>query len=434
MVGELCLRSSLHPIHGQVALPGSKSYTNRALVLAALCEGTSLLQSASPSDDSAALLRGLSCLGVEVVTTENGLLVHGTGGQLVPYHGIIDVGPAGTTMRFLTSLTCLVEGGDIVLRGSERMHARPIADLVDAWNMLGGHITYLQQHGYPPLRIRGHRQSLQAHAVMPGYVSSQFFSSLLMIAPLLPRGLSLDVIGPQTSPSYLDMTFQAMRQFGVQIHNHHYQRYDVPPGQRYHPTTYVVEGDASGASYFWGLAAVSGGRVRVCNLSAQSIQGDVHFADLLVQMGCEKYTGDMAGVPFVEIQGPKSLQAVHVDMSSMPDTSLSLAVIAAVAQGTTRITGLHTLRHKETDRLEALRCELSRMGIVCEIGPDWIAIQGGQPRPARIRTYDDHRMAMSFAILAARVSGMVIEEPAVVSKSFPSFWQELSALGVGEGT
>ncbi|TNE43597.1 MAG: 3-phosphoshikimate 1-carboxyvinyltransferase [Deltaproteobacteria bacterium] len=430
MTTSLQLRKLSSPLRASVHLPGSKSYTNRALAIASLCDGESLLRSFSPSDDSTALIAGLGKLGVACEETPEGLVVKGKGGRFAPYQGTIDVGPAGTTIRFLTSLCCMAEGAEVELRGSERMHARPIGDLVEAWRHLGACIEYLGLEGCPPLRIRGHR-NYKFQTSMRGDVSSQFFSSMLMIAPLFSEPFVLDVEGVQTSPSYIDMTLQTMADFGVEVQHNSYQQYKVAPGQSYSPRTYHVEGDASGASYFWGLAAVSGGYVKVGNLSPQSVQGDVHFAQLLEQMGCVVSSGVEEDVPWIAVQGPESLKPIEVDMGSMPDTALTLATIAAVAGGTTRITGLHTLRHKETDRLEALHNELSAVGIQSEVGEDWLAIEGGTPRPASIHTYEDHRMAMAFAVLAGCTDNLEILEPQVVSKSFPSFWEEWSRMGVG---
>ncbi len=428
---KLRLLPPTHPISGSITLPGSKSYTNRALVVAALCDGLTSLKAASPSDDSVALIAGLNKLGVRVESSGEELLVHGRGGRFTPFKGKIDVGPAGTTMRFLTSLCCLVEGGDIVLCGSERMHARPVQDLVEAWRSLGADITYLGTEGCPPLRIRGSREGLGSQVAMKGDISSQFFSSMLLVSPLLPHGLTLNVIGEQTSKSYIDMTLQTMKAFGVAISHEHYTCYRASTGRTYTPRHYTIEGDASGASYFWGLAAVSGGVVKVHNLSPNSIQGDVHFSGLLEEMGCTCRSSTKEGESWIEIAGPTTLQGLEADMESMPDTALTMAVIAACAEGQTHLTGLHTLRHKETDRLVALHQELQAVGIHTEITEDSITIWGGTPHGASIQTYDDHRMAMSFALLGSRIEGIVIEDPSVVTKSFPMFWDFLSSLQIG---
>jgi len=441
---SLLLQTPTASLVGEVRLSGSKSYTNRALVLAALAQGESVLEAASLSDDSHALIGGLRQLGVAIdIDINEGdanegdanegaerVVVQGTGGALGPWEGTIDIGPAGTSMRFLTSVCALATGCRVTLCGSERMHQRPIGDLVGAWRQLGGAISYLGTEGCPPLAIEGVApDTLGRQVAMAGQTSSQFMTSLLLASPLLPHGLTLDVVGQQISRSYIDMTCSVMEGFGVEVTNYGYQRYHVAPGQQITPCTYQVEGDASGGSYLWGLAAVSGGRIRVHNADPASRQGDLGFPGLLEAMGCRVDHGEADGVPWIEVEGGP-LVGIDVDMSQMPDTSMTLAVIAACAQGTTRITGLGTLRHKETDRLAALQAELRAVGIDSETTADSITIHGGRPHGASIKTYEDHRMAMSFALLGAVTDGVVIQEPAVVGKSFPDFWDKLASLGL----
>lgn len=431
-MAELHLQRSQAPIIGDVRLSGSKSYTNRALVLAALGEGESILEAASPSEDSVALIQGLRQLGVaiEVDAASERVIVGGTGGRLGPWRGKIDVGPAGTSMRFLTSVCALAEGCEVTLCGSERMHQRPIGELVDALRQLGADIEYLGREGCPPLLIRGVAPAAMGQtAKISGQVSSQFMTSLMLVAPLLPGGLSLEVVGEQISRSYIDMTCSVLAGFGVEVTNREYQRYEISGDQQIGPCVYQVEGDASGGSYLWGLAAVSGGRVRVHNADPASRQGDVQFPQLLEAMGCVVRNGVQDGVPWIEVEGGP-LQGIDVDMEQMPDTSMTLAVIAACASGVTRISGLGTLRHKETDRLAAVQAELQRAGIESEITTEQITIYGGKPHGASIQTYEDHRMAMSFALLGVVADGIVIQDPRVVGKSFPDFWERLAALGV----
>lgn len=425
-------------LRGQVVLPGSKSFTNRALVVAALASGKSTLTLASLSNDSLVLMEGLRHLGVRMERDGDTVIVYGTGGVFVPYKGSIDVGPAGTSMRFLTSVAALVPGGDIVLCGSERMHQRPIGDLVEAWRSLGADIEYLGTEGCPPLRIRGKAASAYGSTVaVPGDMSSQFMTSLIQVAPLLPGGLSISVIGEQVSRSYIDMTSTVMGAFGVAIDNHSYERYDVPH-RAFVARDYQVEGDASGGSYFWGLAALAGGSIRVWNTRPDSCQGDVMFPQLLAQMGCDVRSSadsDDAGANeesgWIEVSRSGPLRGCVVDMEQMPDTAMTLAVVAACAEGETTITGLQTLRHKETDRLAAMKAELASVGIESDITEDSITVVGGVPHGALIRTYDDHRMAMSFALLGAVCEGILIADPDVVGKSFPRFWEEWAALGMG---
>ncbi len=428
------LRPPTSPLHATVSAPGSKSYTNRALLTAAMATGTSRLTHSSPSTDSEALVTALRALGVSITEESRSshegtvLTIEGRRGQFAPYHGEIDVGPAGTTMRFLCALCATIPGADIVLRGSQRMHARPIGDLVSALRHLGASIDYVGADGCPPLRIHSKTRLTGGSVRVPGSTSSQFISALLLTAPLHSGSLSIEIDGDQISKSYIDMTLQSIADFGVTIENCAYQRYRYEVGQEYWSRQYPVEGDASGASYLWATAAVSGGEITVENINPLSAQGDIRFPELLARMGCSVHHTERS----ITVAGPKQLRAIEVDMALMPDTAQTLAVVAACAQGTTTIRGLSTLRVKETDRLSALHTELAKLGIRSEAGPDYLVVQGGAPKGARIATYDDHRMAMAFAVLGARIPDMIIEEPKVVSKSFPSFWDALEqVLGTG---
>lgn len=418
------------PISLTCEVLGSKSYTNRALIIAALASGVSKLSLASISSDSEAMTKALRLLGVSI-TEETGphgttLIVEGTGGALNPYHGEINVGPAGTTMRFLTALCAAIPGIDVVLSGSERMHARPIKELVTALRSLGAEIDYLGTEGCPPLRIRSTTHLKGGTIRMNGTVSSQFISAILLTAPLNTNKLVVEIEGEQISQSYIDMTLQSVREFGVSITNDSYTRYTCAPGQTYQPRVMQIEGDASGASYLWGLAAVSQGKVTVKNVNPRSAQGDIHFPEVLMRMGCSVSSDERS----ITVVGPKTLKGIDIDMSNMPDVAQTLAVVAAFAQGKTTMRGLSTLRVKETDRIAALHAELAKVGITSEPGPDYLIVHGGNPHGARIKTYDDHRMAMSFALLGTRVPGMEIEEPHVVEKSFPTFWEVLALSGI----
>lgn len=424
---RLALSSPRTPVTGTITLPGSKSYTNRALVMAALAEGRSTLTSCSTSHDSQALISGLRMLGVSIeVPDATTLHIVGNGPRLTPYHGSIDVGPAGTTMRFLTALSAAIPGADVVLRGTERMHARPIRALVDTLRCAGATIDYLGLDGCPPLRIHSTAPLGGADLQIDGSTSSQFVSALLLASPLYADGVSISVIGKQISTSYIDMTIQGLRDFGVSAEHSHYKRLWVAAGQQYSPRTYQIEGDASGASYLWAIAAVSGGSVTVQNCNPASAQGDIRFPQLLARMGCT-VTQDTDSIT---VTGTACLEAIEADMELMPDTAQTLAVVAAFARGDTVIRGLQTLRIKETDRIAALHTELGKIGISSTPGPDYLIVHGGTPRSAQIATYEDHRMAMSFAVCAAVLDGMIIEEPHVVQKSWPRFWETLAELGI----
>jgi len=416
----LTLSLPQHPITAKIPVSGSKSYTNRALLLAALARGRSVLHSVSPSSDSDAMIAALEKLGIRCEPgNDSSIAVSGRGGEFTPYHGTIDVGPAGTTMRFLTSVCAAIPGADITLRGTARMHQRPIRPLVDALRAMGATIEYLESDGCPPLRIHSQHPLTGGVVAIDGSVSSQFISSLLLASSLCQAPLTIEIVGEQTSKSYIDMTLQSLADFGITVRNEGYSRYIVQPGSAPRAQEYQIEGDASGASYLWGLAALSGGSITVENINPGSAQGDIGFPNLLEQMGCTVSRGERS----ITVTGTKTLRGITADMVNMPDTAQTLAVVAACAHGSTMITGLATLRIKETDRIAAMQTELAKFGVRCEAGPDYLVVHGvgdiPLPRDVRVATYEDHRMAMSLAMLGVRSPGLQIEEPDVVKKSFP---------------
>lgn len=387
-----------------VTLGGSKSYTNRALFISALTAGDCVIENASESNDSKVLIAALNKLALNKKVTLNAR-------------------DAGTAFRFLTALASLTEK-EIVLTGTARMQQRPVGELVEALNKLGANISYIKKPGFPPLKILP--GDMRGGAVsVDGGISSQFLSALLMLGPVLPDGLRLKIKGRLVSASYVDMTLAAMRAFGAQVSNKNYKEFAVKPAP-YKKTKFVCEADASGASYFWAMAALSGGKITVKNISPKSAQGDVKFASLMAKMGAKV----AATKNTITVQGTAKLKPINADMTLMPDTAQTLAVVCAFAPGKSKITGLKTLRIKETDRISALQKELAKMGIKTKAGAEYIEIYGGAPRAAKIKTYDDHRMAMSFAIAATRLSGMKIENPGVVKKSFPDFWVKFKELGL----
>ena len=418
------------PIKGDVRIPGSKSFTNRALVMAGLAHGRSVLDGISKSGDSEKLMDALAQLGIS--TRQNGKIVTvaGNSGRFPTCDCYIDVAGAGTAMRFLAAL-CACVPGRIVLDGNERMRReRPIQDLTDALTQLGAPIQTTQyggSWGHPPLIING--GLINGRSVrISGKKSSQFITALLLISPLLKNGLSITVDGNQVSPSYIDMTIAGMKEFGIVVENDQYQSYSVAPGQHYRATNYHIEGDASGASYLWSLAALTGSCIRVRNIDPNSCQGDATFPDILGEMGC--VVRKNSAEQWIEVQGQWPLRAVSINMNSRPDTAQTLAVVAAFAQGKTTITGLSTLPDKESKRIEDMGAEFAKIGIQTEVSLDSLVVVGGNPHGAAIDVHDDHRMAMSFAIAGARVPGVIIQDPQVVSKSFPEFWETLNQLGV----
>lgn len=412
-------------LKNEVIMPGSKSLTNRALIMASLACGISKIAGISKSDDSDVLITALKNLGIKISQKDNLVIITGNGGRFVPYKGRLNVGNAGTSARFLISLACLIPR-EIIIDGSERIRERPIKELVEALISIGAKIKYLEKKGFLPINIKEGKLN-EKTIFIRGDVSSQFISSLLMIAPLLKSGLTINISGKQVSKSYIDMTIDLMEKFGIKVKNDHLKSFYVKKNH-YRAINYQVDGDTSGASYFWAIAAITGLKIKVKNIDPQSKQGDIKFPEILRRMGCcvRKNTKEN----WIEVKGPSLLNGINVDMSSMPDTAQTLAVISAFAKGTTKITGLETLKIKETDRLKALKNELKRIGIRSEITDDSITIHGGKPHGASIKTYNDHRMAMAFAVAGTKIKGVKIENPEVVNKSFPYFWKKLNSLGV----
>jgi len=424
---------------GTASVPGSKSLTQRALVVAALARGRSRLRGGLDSDDSRALRSALRRLGVVVRESRAGWTVRGTGGALRPLRVPLRVGNAGTAMRFLTALVALGEG-HYVVDGDRRMRQRPIADLIGALRQLGVEARGARRNRFPPVEIRAAGGLRGGTARLSGAVSSQYLSALLMVAPLAGREVRLRVTGRLVSAPYVNLTLAVMRAFGVRVAGpptagrrrpagpsaKRSLLYRVSGGQRYRPRTYDIEGDASSASYFLAAAALTGGRVRISNLDAGSAQGDAGFIDLLERMGCAVIRG-RHGLEAVAPPGGV-LRGIDADMSAMPDVVPTLAAVALFARTPTRIRGAAHLRVKESDRLRALRLEIRRLGGACRETRDGLIITPRPLRGALIRTYNDHRMAMAFALVGLRVPGVRIQNPSCVSKSFPGYFAHLFRL------
>ncbi len=409
------------PVDATVTLPGSKSITNRALIIAALADGHSTLEQALFSDDTRYMADSLQRLGIAVDSDQAAerFQVDGRGGKIPADHASLFIGNSGTSARFLTALLAL-GNGTFHLDGVERMRQRPIAPLLSALTDLGVDASSDNGDGCPPITVTS--SGLSGGTVrMAGDTSSQYFTALLMIAPLTCSGLEIQVEGDLVSKPYLDMTIATMNDFGATVRNDDYQRFQIPGGQSYSARSYAIEPDASAASYFFALAAATGGTVRVMNLGDGSVQGDVDFVDVLEQMGCRVEREPTS----ITVHGPERLHAVDVDMNAISDTMPTLAAIAPLADGPVTIRNVEHVRHKETDRIHAVVTELRRMGIEVEETQDGLTVQPGSPRPATIQTYDDHRMAMSFAILGCTRPGIVIDDPGCVAKTFPDFFERL---------
>lgn len=417
----------IKPITGKVnalvTVPGSKSYTNRALVTAALADGESTITNALFSDDTKYMASCLNVLGIPIEEQHDAakFIVRGKGGTIPERQANLFVGNAGTAMRFLTAMLTLGKGF-YEIDGVARMRQRPIQDLLDGLRQLGADVLSKHNDGCPPVIIRG-KGLIGGLSVVKGDLSSQYFSALLMTAPYAHKDVVIEVKGSLVSKRYVDMTVALMREFGVNVENKDYKTFFVKSGQRYQAIRYEVEGDASAASYFFAAAAITGGKVRVAGIGSHSLQGDIHFVDVLKRMGCSVTTGDN----WIEVRG-NTLQGVDVDMGDMPDVVQTLAAVAVFARGKTQVRNVKNMRIKETDRIAAVVHELRRMGIAVVEYEDGFEIDPSPPRPAEIETYDDHRMAMSFALIGLRSNGIFIKNPECVSKTFPDYFQRLESL------
>jgi len=411
---------TIQPPQAEVTVPGSRSLTNRALICAALAEGTSRLRGWLDSDDTQAMLEGLGRLGVEVQVTPDELVVKGVGGRFaIPLHPL-DCRASGTTMRFLTACAAAVPGR-VVLDGTQRMRERPVQELADALNAMGARVSTVA--GCPPVTVQG-GDLAGGYVAVDATRSSQFLSALLMVAPLAKESVELST-GEITSKLHVEMTLDVMSAFGIVVQRHESKRFAIEKGQHYRARSYVVEPDATSASYFFGAAAITGGKIRVNGLTPASCQADARFVEVLERMGCSVERGSK----WMAVRGPRYLHGIDVDMNSMPDAAMTLAVIACFAQGRTAIRNVPNLRFKETDRMKALQTELAKIGARVETTETDLLIDPPvEPCGARIATYDDHRMAMSFAIAGLKIPGIVIEDPECVAKTYPGFFTDLERL------
>jgi 3-phosphoshikimate 1-carboxyvinyltransferase len=412
------------PLDARVRVPGSKSLSNRALLIAALARGQSRLAGVLDSDDIQVMARALRAVGARIEIGADAWLVDGVDGAPRVPVAPVDVGASGTAARFLTALLALVPG-PAHLDGSPRMRERPIADLVDALRALGVDIEAQGMGGCPPVRCRG-GASFGGSVEVNASRSSQYVSALLLIGPYARGSFELHMqSGLLVSRPYVDVTLQTMRTFGAAAGWEGEAGLWVTPGRGYAGRDYAIEPDASTAAYFFAAAAITGGRVCVLDLPGASAQADMGFLGVLEQMGCTVVRND-AGV---EVRGPAArLKAVDVDMNAMPDAVLAAAVVAAFAEGTTQIRNVGNLRIKESDRLAALETELRRLGADAHASADGLTITPGPLHAATIQTYDDHRMAMAFGLAGLRVPGVRIADPSCVSKSWPQYFQALEQL------
>ncbi|PWC17303.1 3-phosphoshikimate 1-carboxyvinyltransferase [Brenneria corticis] len=413
-------------INGTINLPGSKSVSNRALLLAALSAGTTRLTNLLDSDDVRHMLNALQALGVsyQLSSSRTQCEIVGVGGALRARKPLeLFLGNAGTAMRPLAAALCLTDG-DIVLTGEPRMKERPIGHLVDSLRQGGAQVDYLKQENYPPLRLHGGFQG--GDISVDGSVSSQFLTALLMAAPLAAQDTRIRIQGDLVSKPYIDITLNMMKTFGIEVRNENYQRFYVSGGQQYRsPGDYLVEGDASSASYFLAAGAIRGGTVRVTGVGRASVQGDIRFADVLEKMGATIRWGD----DYIECQRGE-LRAIDMDMNHIPDAAMTIATAALFATGgTTTLRNIYNWRVKETDRLAAMAIELRKVGAQVEEGEDYIRITPpAKLKAAEIETYNDHRMAMCFSLVALSDTPVTILDPKCTAKTFPDYFDQLARL------
>ena len=423
---------TITPLPGPIAairvrVPGSKSLTNRALIVAALAEGDSTLTGALDSEDTRVMVEALGKLGIQVDHDRDAatLRVQGSANKIPAREADLFVANSGTSLRFLTALVSTASG-EYRLDGTPRMRERPVADLLQALNGLGADATSDLGTGCPPITVRASGLD-GGYAFVRGDVSSQFLSGLLMALPYGRQMTTVEVEGTLVSKPYVAMTIQVMDEFGVKVTSRKDRRFDVRPGA-YRGRTYAIEPDASAASYFFAAAAITGGTVTVEGLGTDSIQGDMGFVDILEHMGCavvrERTSTTVTGGP---------LRGVDVDMNAISDTVMTLAVVALFADGITRIRNVGHIRHKETDRIAALGAELRKLGATVTEQPDGLILFPPDKlttTDARIKTYDDHRMAMAFALVGLKAPGLTILDPGCVAKTYPGFWDDLARLTV----
>jgi 3-phosphoshikimate 1-carboxyvinyltransferase len=420
-----------HPLNATVRVPGSKSLTNRALLIASLARGATQLQNALFSDDSRYFAEALQTLGFDIRLNEarQEMTVTGLGGTIPADKAELFVGNAGTAARFLTAFLTLGYG-EYILDGDTRMRERPIQDLINSLNQLG--VELESKNDCPPVEISA-RGLPGGRTKMAGTISSQFLSALLMVAPYARSSIEIEVTTELNSKPYVDMTLAIMKEFGVEVQRDAYQHFAIPITNYRLPDSnpqspvsiYRIESDASAASYFFAAPAICGGTVRVENISRTSKQGDIAFLDVLGLMGCSINEG----TDFIEVTGANALMGVDIDMRDIPDAAQTLAVVAPFASSPTRICGIASARLKETDRVYATCTELKRLGIHVEEHEDGMTIYPcSEIQPGIIQTYNDHRMAMAFALIGLRVEGICIENPSCVSKTFPGYFEVLDML------
>lgn len=416
----------IEKVEGTVNVPGSKSLSNRALLLAAVAKGQTHLTNLLDSDDIRHMLNALTQLGVNYRLSEDKTecWVEGNAGAFNCEQPLeLFLGNAGTAMRPLCAVLATSKG-QFTLTGEPRMEERPIGALVDALNQAGAQIAYLKNTDYPPIKIQG-KTLVGGKIQVDGSVSSQFLTAVLMAAPLFSEDSQIDIVGELVSKPYIDITLDTMQKFGISVENRDYQHFIVKGGQQYRsPGKFLVEGDASSASYFLAAGAIKGGTVKVTGVGAKSIQGDIRFADALERMGAKILWGD----DFIQVTGAP-LKAIDMDMNHIPDAAMTIATTALFATGKTRMTNIYNWRVKETDRLAAMACELKKVGATVTEGEDFIEVEAPEKlNVAEIDTYNDHRIAMCFSLVALSDTAVIINDPGCTAKTFPDYFTRFESI------
>ena len=413
-------------LNSVVRVPGSKSYTQRALITSALADGRSVIRDALISEDTEHLIEALQALGASIAQEGHDLVVQGTGGKLATPSSSLYLGNNGTGFRFLTSTVALGRG-TFVLDGNRRMRERPIQPLVDALNMMGVEACCIERNGFPPVEIKA--QGLPGGTVrLTRGLSSQYVSSLLLAAPYAEKDTVIEVLTSLPSWPYINLTLDVMERFGVEVFVSEDRRFHIKARQAYQPREYAIEGDLSSATYFMAAAAIVGQPIKISNVNPNSLQGDLRFLEILKIMGCKVSTSGEG----IEVAGPLlNHEDLSFDLKDVPDMVPALAVVSAFRKGKTTLKNILHLRLKESDRIAALTCELRKIGARAEEMADEMIVQGVASNGAEIDCYSDHRIAMSFAVAGLAIEGISIKDPGCVKKSFPDFWQKLDSLGSG---
>jgi len=423
-VAEILELKPARRARGSVRLPGSKSISNRVLLLAALARGETEVSGLLDADDTRVMREALARLGVALTERADGLTIRGVAGPFPEKKADLFLGNAGTALRPLTA-ALVFSAGEYFVSGVARMHERPIGDLVDALRPIGARIDYAEKAGFPPLRIHPSALRLDRALRVRGDVSSQFLTALLMALPLGGRPATIEVEGELISKPYVEITLNVMRRFGVEVRRDGWAAFRIPATPYVAPGSISVEGDASSASYFLAAGAIAGGPVRVVGVGRNSIQGDLRFTQVLEAMGARIAMGD----DWVECSGTGALHAIDMDMNHIPDAAMTAAVLALFADGPSTLRNIASWRVKETDRLAAMATELRKLGATVEEGSDYLRITPGALRPGvAIDTYDDHRMAMSFSLVSLAGVPVRINDPQCVAKTFPDYFTVLATL------